>query len=163
MARKQTVKQEDSKLQGFSPDEQQLMLHFLWNYEKKLKGFKNNKSLCEKYNRFNSLVKMMDNLKIQTCTIKKIPSSENQLNGKVNLFLGERNSRLISLMYHLRNAIAHASILKDEQDPIKYVHFTDYSPYQKHVSAFGRIKIGDFDNLFKVSIFDSSSILKPVG
>ncbi len=87
----------------------------------------------------------LPNLKILVTKINSVPNNEKGLNNYS--FIGsQQNSKLQTLLYHLRNAIAHGKISKDD----KYVHLTDWTNRKKHQSVIGRIKNVDFKKLLNI-------------
>lgn len=132
------------KIFGFGESEAILILNFLFHYDIDFKK-KNDKDIETHYPLFKDFWEILSHTTVNLVKIKDVPHKENQLK-KFSVIAGKYRTKKQTLLYHLRNAIAHGKISKDN----KYVHFTDWNPWQKHESAIGKIKNEDFDNLLKI-------------
>ena len=129
---------------GFNKTEAFLLFSFLINYDNDFKK-KTDTKVSQKYPHVKTFWEHFNNFEVQAVNIDKVPENENALK-KFSVIGGKQKSKIQMLLYHLRNAIAHGSISKDN----KYVHFTDWNCRKKHLSAVGRIKNKDFEILLKI-------------
>mgnify|MGYP003448658120 FL=1 len=106
---------------------------------------KTDKEITDQYPLCKNIWDSLNNMAINLVKTKDVPNNERQL-GKFSIIAVKYRTKKQTLFYHLRNAIAHGKIYKDD----KYVHFTDWNPWQKHESAIGRIKNSDFEILLKI-------------
>ena len=135
---------------GFDESEASLLLSFLFNYDVDFKK-KTDKEITDQYPLCKNIWDSLNNMAINLVKTKDVPNNERQL-GKFSIIAVKYRTKKQTLFYHLRNAIAHGKIYKDD----KYVHFTDWNPWQKHESAIGRIKNSDFENRFRIRNYSNT-------
>ena len=140
----------EDKIRGFSPDEVVELYHYLCVYESELKRVENLEIFKTKYPRLNTpLETLMGTLICNECNIETLSYVGIVPMDNLVSMTYTKGSKLLSLLYHLRNSIAHGQIEQDSD----YVFIIDYKiDYKsgksvKRFSARGKVKSS---TLFKI-------------
>ena len=136
--------EEHEHIKGFCPKEIFDLYRYLCIYECDLGCIEKQEDLWKQHPDLKELEDLMLTLNCNYCTQEYL---KNCFFAPVNDWLSMtkcRNSKILSLLRHLRNSIAHGQIEQEEG----YVHLFDYAYEKDHISekrnkifsAMGRIK-----------------------
>lgn len=139
--------EQTSTINGFSPKELFSLYTFLNLYEgKKMKYFKEGE-LLKRYPALEELKTTTSQFTYEESTKEELTSKKMEtLNNE--LYFTHHISKLLGILYHLRNSIAHAKIRKDGN----IVTIEDFEPNNKnpHHTAKGKIPYSAVEDIINI-------------
>lgn len=137
------------QIHGFIPDEVVDLYHFLCIYESNIKDIPNQKVLIEMFPNLKDSKELMSNIVCNKCNRKSLKIIGIVPMDNLLSMTYPKSSKLLSLLHHLRNSIAHGQLEKDGE----FVSLMDFGFETRNgikeqtFSARGKIK---FTTLFEL-------------
>ena len=138
---------EQKNINGFSQKEIYTLYSFLNIYEHERIKYMNQTELFEKYPHIFEIIKAMESFRYEEKTKDKL--KEIDINSITNEFyFTEHKSKILGVLYHLRNSIAHAKIRKVGSDV--YIEDFDIKIESPEHTAKGKISFKAIEDIQKI-------------